>query len=476
MPPPADPCPDRTADALRALPAVHELIATPALSAWHGRVPRSWIVAAARDVLCERRRALRAGHDGGTSGPQADPAEDVARRLARRARPNVRPVLNATGILLHTGLGRAPLASAAVDAIVAVASGYASLELDLETGQRGQRVDALRDLLCRLTGAESATVVNNNAAATLLVLAALTADERRRVIVSRGELIEIGGSFRLPPIMAASGAVLVEVGTTNKTRGADYEDAIDAGTAALLKVHASNYRVIGFTQSVSIADLVPIGRRHGVPVLHDTGSGLLGPAGAGDEPGASASIAAGADLVFFSGDKLLGGPQAGVIVGRRHWIDRIERHPLMRALRIDKLTLAGLEATLRLHADPEMAGRQLPVRAMAAATAADLRVRAESVAAALGTAETGAEVAVVPSTAFLGGGALPAHGLDSIALRVRPATCGETTLAARLRHGRPPVIARVQEGAVWLDLRTVEPARDADLITALRSACAFVAD
>ena len=464
------------ASPLRDLPSVHELVESPALAEWSGRVPRTWLVDAARQVLEEVRGELT------NTKASAPPLDELARRitaeLQRQQTPQLRSVVNATGIILHTGLGRSPLAESARAAVADVAGQYANLEIELTTGRRGRRSDVVADLLCKLTGAEAATVVNNNAAATLITLAALAGPQSQRprhVIVSRGELIEIGGSFRLTRIMAASGAVLREVGTTNKTHLSDYEQAIDSDTAALMKVHTSNYRIEGFTESVAIRPLVELGCGHELPVIHDIGSGAMrdfAPLGLEDEPIAADSVAAGADLVLFSGDKLLGGPQAGLIVGKSKWITSIQRHPLMRAMRVDKLTLAALEATLHLHRDPDRAFRDLPVLAMAGAPLRDLQHRAEQISGALQSLVNICDVQIQPVTAYLGGGSMPTKGIDSIAVRLSATQIKETELARRLRASDPPIVPRVQDGAVWLDLRTVLPQQDQTLIAAITSACA----
>jgi L-seryl-tRNA(Ser) seleniumtransferase len=464
---PNEPAASATARLFRAIPAVNEVVESPPLDEWRTRLPHAVLVEAARTVLVDLRQAVASGHEGAVPAI-AELARRVAGRLESEDRPRLRPVINATGIILHTGLGRAPLAEAAVTALADVARNYASVELDLDTGERGKRTGIVRDLLARLTGAESATVVNNNAAATMIVLAAVA--KGRSVIVSRGELIEIGGSFRLPEIMEVSGARLREVGTTNKTRLADYERAIDDSTAALMKVHTSNYRIMGFTESVSVDALVGLGRRRGLPVIDDIGSGALvdyGRFGFTEEPVAAASVAAGADLVLFSGDKLLGGPQAGVIVGRRDWIDRIEKNPLMRAFRVDKLTLAALQATLRLYRDPERAVRELPILAAIRTPLAELRDRATRLAAQLRQLPGVADAAVADDTAYLGGGSLPDQGLPTSVVRLRPSAMTEGELATRLRVGSPAVVPRVQDGYVIFDLRTVFPQQVADLARAI---------
>jgi len=358
-------------------------------------------------------------------------------------------VLNATGVLVHTNLGRAPLPAAALERVAAVA-GYSNLELDLDTGSRGSRHDHLAPLLRRLTGGEAALAVNNNAGALLLALAALA--EGREVVVSRGELIEIGDGFRIPDVLARSGARLVEVGTTNRTRAADYEAAIGPDTALLLRVHQSNFRVVGFTEQPRVAELAAVAARHGVPLLDDLGSGAL--VDVDGEPTPAASLAAGADLVCFSGDKLLGGPQAGIVAGRADLVELLRRHPLQRALRADKLALAALEGTLALYLDrPD----EIPVVRMLREPVEDVRARAERLAAA-----TGGEIE--ETVARVGGGALPLAELPSFACAV------EEDLAAALRDGEPPVIAVVRDGRTLLDCRTLTDA-EADEVAAAVLAC-----
>ena len=413
---------------LRDLPSVDELVRTEALSA----LPHSAAVAAARDTLALAREEVAAGHD---------PGDLVARALvaaARGARPALIRVVNATGIVLHTNLGRAPLAPAAVAHVAEVAAGYSNLEYDLRAGSRGSRHDHLAARLRSLTGAEDALVVNNNAAAVLLALSALA--EGREVVVSRGELIEIGDGFRIPDVLARSGARLVEVGTTNKTRAADYEAAIGAETAAILRVHQSNFRVVGFTERPDLKQLAQIGARSGLPLVDDLGSGSL--VACADEPLVGESLAAGASLVTFSGDKLLGGPQAGIVCGRAELVSRLRRHPLQRALRPDKLTLAALEGTLLLYADPERAEREIPALRMLREPLDRVRARAERLAAATGGV-------VVETVARPGGGALPLYDLPSAGVEL------ELELAVRLRSAEPPVVALVRSDRTLLDCRTI---------------------
>src|SRR5579864_5130490 len=408
---------------LRDLPSVDELARG---------VDDPLAVAAARTVLERARQEIRAGADPGDLG-----ARLVAELSAARA-PSLRRVLNATGVVVHTNLGRAPLADEALAQVVEAARGYSNLELDLSAGMRGSRQDHVAAILRRLTGAEAALVVNNNAAAMLLALAALA--EGREVIVSRGELIEIGDGFRIPDVLARSGARLREVGTTNRTRAADYDAAVGPETAAILRVHPSNFRVVGFSERPSLPQLVQVAKRADVPLVDDLGSGSF--VSFGDEPLVPESIAAGADLVTFSGDKLLGGPQAGIVCGRAELVGRLRRHPLQRALRPDKLTLAALEGTLLLYADPQRAVREIPALRMLREPIESVRLRAERLAALVGGE-------VVQTAARAGGGALPLHDLPSAAVAV------ELELAAALRHAEPPVIALVRDDRTLLDARTI---------------------
>jgi L-seryl-tRNA(Ser) seleniumtransferase len=411
---------------LRALPAVHELAAQ--LDA-----PHAVAVAAARRAIDERREAMLAGRE------PDDTLLDRARALALE-QPSLRRVLNATGVIVHTNLGRAPLAASARTAVAAIAEGYSNLELELDAGARGSRHEHVEQVLCELTGAEAAIVVNNGAAAVLLAASAL-AGPGGEVVVSRGQLIEIGGGFRIPEVITQSGARLVEVGTTNRTRVADYERALPA--AAIMRVHASNFRAIGFVEDVSIEALCELG----VPVIDDVGSGVFagGIPALADEPAIRRSVAAGAALVCCSGDKLLGGPQAGLLVGRADAVAAARRHPLARAVRIDKLSLAALEATLALYRDPERARREVPVLAMLESSDEQLQARAERLRAALGGE-------IVRGVARVGGGALPLLELHGPVL----ALDGDPVqLAARLRAGDPPVVARIHDGRVLLDPRTL---------------------
>ena len=435
---------------LRDLPSVDELARDERLAG----EPPGLAVEAARAALARAREEIRAGHDPGDLGERA------LRELSSAREPSLRRVLNATGVIVHTNLGRAPLPAAALERALEVGGSYSNLEYDLDEGARGSRQDHVAAILRRLTGAEGALVVNNNAAAVLLALAALA--EGREVLVSRGELIEIGDGFRIPDVLARSGARLREVGTTNRTRAADYERAIGPETAVLLRVHQSNFRVVGFTEQPSVAELAAVAARHGLPLVDDLGSGALSPSNTvllGDEPTAREALAEGADLVCFSGDKLLGGPQAGIVVGRTELVEKLRRHPLQRALRADKLTLAALEGTLGLYLDPERAAREVPVLRMLHEPAEAVRARAERLAKA-----TGGEVE--ETVARVGGGALPLAELPSFACAV------EEELAPALREADPPVIGVIRDGRLLLDCRTLtdeEAGELASLVPALRA-------
>jgi L-seryl-tRNA(Ser) seleniumtransferase len=455
---------------LRHLPAVDRLLNEPALRGLANSVPHLLLVEAAQQTVAELRREVLAG-----DSPDLSPATVATRTaaLARaKAEPALRPVLNATGTLLHTNLGRAPLAPAALEAATAVARGYSNLEFDLASGERGHRYSHIEELLLRLTGAEAATVVNNNAGAVLLALTALA--RGKEAIVSRGELIEIGGAFRVPEVMAAGGVLLREVGTTNKTHLRDYREPIGESTGLLLKVHTSNYRIVGFTAAVTAAELVGLGREHGLPVMEDLGSGMLldlAPFGLPREPTVAEAVAAGIDVVTFSGDKLLGGPQAGLIVGRRAAIERIRKHPMARALRSDKLTLAALEATLRLYLEPQRALTEIPVLRMLAVPATELRSRSRRLARRMaGAVGEAARIEVVAETSTVGGGALPLTELPGFAVAVAPQHLSVDALAARLRTGTPPVVGRIQEGRLLLNPRTIARGEEEDLLRAVASA------
>jgi L-seryl-tRNA(Ser) seleniumtransferase len=420
------------------------------------------------DALRIEADALRRRVAAGEAAP-ADTAAAIERvvpaRLAALTAPSLRPVINATGVIVHTNLGRAPLSAAAL-ARVAELGGYANLEYDLDSGTRGRRDVHAERVLCRLTGAAAAVVVNNNAAATLIALAALAAG--REVIISRGELVEIGGAFRVPDVMAQSGAILREVGTTNRTRAADYAAAISDRTAAILRVHPSNFRIEGFTERPRLEELTAIARKFNVPLIEDIGSGLLNPhpttPSLRDEPMPETSLAAGADVVLFSGDKLLGGPQAGIIAGSATHVDRIRRHPLMRALRVDKLTYAALEATLQEYAAGR-AATTIPVVRMITMTLEEIAARVDAIIA--GVHNDHLTTTTVDGASTIGGGSAPGSQLPTRLIALQHQTLSAVQIEERLRASEPPVIARIESDRVLLDVRTVMPDQESMLIDAL---------
>ena len=455
----------------RKLPSVTLVLQAAPLAALGSDYPREQIVEAVRAELDELRSELSAGTnlDGRLSAEGV--AAAAVSRLRRELRPKLRAVINATGIVLHTNLGRSPLASSAVQAVAEAAGGYLNLELDLDSGKRSSRQDAVREWVKKLTGAEAATAVNNNAAATVIVLRAVCAG--KEAIVSRGQLIEIGGSFRIPDIMAVSGAILREVGTTNITRASDYARAIGPNTGALMQVHTSNYRISGFTKSATLAELVELGRKHGLPVIDDVGSGAMldfGRFGFTGEPVVRESVQTGADLVLFSGDKLLGGPQAGVIAGRADLIAQIEKDPLMRAFRLDKMTLAALEATLRLYLDEERALHEVPVLRMLATSKEQLRSRAEALANRLRALPGLGSVTLLDDVAYVGGGSLPDQTMGTVVVALVPVAISDADLAYRLRTGTPAVMGRLSEGKLLFDLRTVFAEQEDALVEAVQQA------
>ena len=438
-----------------SLPSVDRLLRHGALADALAGFGHSAVVEAVRQVLAERRA-------GGGAADEAQLAADVLARIAERHSPALRPVFNLTGTVLHTNLGRAQLSEAAIAQATAAMREPCALEYDLATGGRGDRDSLVEPLLCELTGAEAATVVNNNAAAVLLALAALAA--RREVLVSRGQLVEIGGAFRIPDVMRSAGVRLVEVGTTNRTHAHDFEDAIGPKTAALMAVHASNYRIEGFTAEVSRAELAGIANAHGLPLIEDLGAGSLIDLthyGLPKEPVVAECIAQGADLVTFSGDKLLGGPQAGLIVGRRDLIAKLRKHPLKRALRVSKMTLAALEATLLAYRSPEHLPRDLPTLRLLTRTLDELDALAARLIPQLATA-LGEDwrVSTMPVLAQAGSGSLPGSGIASLAIALEPIAGSPgkalSELAARLRGLPRPVIGRISDGRLLLDLRCLE--------------------
>ena len=457
---------------LRHIPAVDELLGSSCIRELLVAHPRWAVVEAIRRVLAERRQRVLLG---GLSRETAEGLLNfeaigaaVAEAAAEVARPSLIPVINATGVVIHTNLGRAPLAPAALEAVQAAGQSYSNLEFDLATGARGSRQVHAEALLCLLTGAEAALVVNNNAAAVLLAIN--TFADGKEIVVSRGELVEIGDSFRIPDVMIQAGARLREVGTTNRTYRRDYEGGIGPETTMILRVHRSNFRILGFTAEVELADLTALAKSRGLLTMDDLGSGALvdlARLGLRKEPLAADAVRAGADLVTFSGDKLLGGPQAGILVGRRDLLARARKNPLARTVRIDKLSLAALEATLLLYRDPERALREIPILRMIGASAASIGARAEALAGALRASASGVAIGVEDETSEVGGGALPLQTLPTRVLALRPARGGAADLEARLRRGRPPVLTRIKEDRVLLDLRTVLESEEPRLLQAL---------
>lgn len=453
---------DKTQAQYRLLPAVDALLRAPALLLLAAEVGAENVTEAARAVLAQARATIA---DGGPAPDAGQLAQWVAAFLHEQEQPSLRPVVNATGVIIHTNLGRAPLSSAALEAVAAVSGGYSTLEYSLERGERGSRHDHARALLCRLTGSEDALIVNNNAAAVYLVLAALCGG--REVLISRGQLVEIGGGFRIPDVLRQSGALLVEVGTTNRTHLRDFAGAIGPSTAALMRVHSSNFKQIGFVAMPELGDMAALAqsaRAEGrdLILIDDLGSGTLldtQPYGLAAEPTVQQSIQGGADLVTFSGDKLLGGPQAGLIVGRRVLIERLRSHPMARALRVDKMTLAALEATLRAYARGR-APNEIPVWRMISATADELRARAEGWRDVAGMGAS-----VLPGASAVGGGSLPGETLPTWLLALSVARPDEA--AAELRRANPAIVCRIQKDQLLFDPRTVLPQQEEHLLTTL---------
>jgi L-seryl-tRNA(Ser) seleniumtransferase len=455
------------------IPSIDALRQRPAMRALEAQFGADATVGALRAAVASVRGAIASGDAAVTTeeGATARIEGTAASALRDTFQPSLQPVINATGVVIHTNLGRAPLSASAIEHVAAVARGYSSLEYDLGRGARGRRDVHAESLLCRLTGAEAAVVVNNNAAATLILLAAAAAG--REVIVSRGELVEIGGGFRVPDVMVQSGALLREVGTTNKTRAADYAAAISDRTALILRVHPSNFRIEGFTERPGLPDLVALGKKFNIPVAEDLGSGYLrcqrSAGGVPEalertEPAVADSVAAGVDACCFSGDKLLGGPQAGILVGRAAIVDRIRRHPLMRALRVDKMTYAALEATVVEYAAGRAAAT-VPVQRMLATTADEIRARADALARAIGGMR-GWRATLVEGVSAIGGGSAPGVELPTCLIAVAKDALSADALEARCRRLTPPIVARIDQDRLLLDLRTVAPDEDR-LIAAL---------
>lgn len=456
---------------LRQLPSVNRLLQDERLRQWSEKTSHQWVSNGVSHYLDKLRRQLLEGQ--AIAIPSEDQLiEEIIQDLQKRRRANLRRVINGTGVVLHTNLGRARIAEAACQAMLEVAKHFNNLEYNLEEGRRGSRYEHVEALLCQLTGAEAALVVNNNAAAVFLVLRELA--RGKEVIVSRGELVEIGGSFRISEIMSESGARLVEVGTTNKTHPQDYIKHITAETALLMKVHQSNFKTIGFTAEVDVTQLVQIGWEHQIPVYVDLGSGVMFDLrlyGIGDEPTVQEVVSKGADLVSFSGDKLLGGPQAGIIVGRKPLIDRLKKNQLNRALRVDKFTLAALEATLRLYLFPEQAKQAIPTLQMILTPLEVLREKAESLRQRLLEPLAGlADIGIEQGSSEVGGGSLPGVTLPTWLVWIKPLTISLSELEKSLRTGHPPVIGRLWRERFWLDVRTIEAYEIADCADSLKKA------
>jgi L-seryl-tRNA(Ser) seleniumtransferase len=447
---------------LRQLPSIDELMNAPELARLAKKHDRELVVSAARVVVGELRSRIRRGES-----PSDDElsvrgmAKAVASRVESRFAPSLRRAVNASGIILHTGLGRAVLPGEAVDAIYSAIQGYCTLAVDIETGQRGHRDSHVSGLLCELTGAEAATIVNNNAAATMIILNTLA--KGKEVIVSRGQLVEIGGSFRMPDVMAASGAILREVGTTNKTHLRDYAEAVNENTGAILRVHQSNYRIVGFAEEPGIAELAKLAKEHDLPLIDDLGSGALvdlAQFGLETEPMVRESVKA-ADIICFSGDKLIGGPQSGIIIGKAAFIERIKKNQLARALRVGKMTVAGMEATLKLFLDRSRLTQRHPLYRMLSAGLAELEERANAVVKKLDSLSKKAEIEVVDGSSQVGSGSVPAESMPTKLLSVRPKKMSADALAGKLRRHDPPIFARLHKDAVLLDFRTIFPEEDA---------------
>ncbi len=456
---------------LKHLPKVDQVLAHSEVQGLFASVPQLTVKRAVRDEISHLRERVMACQIDDEKKLAVDVAADGAVRRARELnKPRLRKVINATGVVLHTNLGRSPLPEEAIRQIALAASGYSNLEYDVSSGKRGSRDDLVEELLCGLTGAEAATVVNNNAAAVMLVLNTLAMN--RGVVVSRGELVEIGGSFRIPDVMSASGSRLVEVGTTNRTRLEDYRRAMGGDIGLLLKVHTSNYRIVGFSEEASIDELVSLGVEGGVPVMVDLGSGCIVDMRdlglSHHEPTVGEILKGGADVVTFSGDKLLGGPQAGIVLGKSHYIEQIRTNPMKRALRVGKLTLAALEAVLKTYMDPATAIRNLPTLSMIAADKSSISQRARRFAGRL--KDLPAKVSFVTSSSRVGGGSLPLAEIPTVLIALKADGVSAQILEGRLREQDPPVVGRIVDDRLCLDLRTVSSAELKDLERAIRGA------
>ena len=451
---------------LSQLPKMDELLEDVAIAPWFEVFDRSYVKNCLNEALNQVRQAILAGEDVDISHSAV--VAIAERKLTAKKRPNLRPMINATGTALHTNLGRALLSDKAVEATQRVNARYSNLEYNVEAGERGSRYAHIEDLLKELTGAEAALVVNNNAAAVMLLLTATT--QGQEVLISRGELVEIGGSFRVPDVIESVGARLKEVGATNKTHLRDYERAITEETGALLRVHTSNYRVVGFSQVPNDNDLVALAHQHDLPAFNDLGSGLLidlQPLGLPREPLVSEVVAAGYDVVSFSGDKLLGGPQAGILVGTKQYIDQLKRHPLLRALRVDKMTLAGLEATLQAYLKPEQAMKDIPLLQMLGQSEEKLARKAQMLADDIRALDRGYQVNIIEGQSQVGGGAFPEARLATHLVEISHPDYSESTLEQKLRQAEFPIIARTSDGKVQFDVRTLLEADSGKICQAL---------
>ena len=462
-------------DYLRRLSSVDDILQLPQIQDLIKAYPRAVVVETIRNVVDEVRQRILSSKDLSQMDQHDFDAENLVPQIAhlteKAMSPRLRRVINATGVVIHTNLGRSILSKKATEAVAEAAQYYSNLEFDLAEGKRGSRHSHIEELLCSITGAEAGMVVNNNAGAVLLALSAIAQD--KEVVVSRGELVEIGGSFRIPDVMRQSGAILKEVGTTNKTHRIDYEKAITPETGLLLKVHTSNFKIMGFTAEVSLQELVELAEGSNLKVMHDLGSGVLidlSRHGIVYEPTIQDSVRAGVDIITFSGDKLLGGPQGGIIIGKKQFVDRMKKHPLARALRVDKMTLAGLEATLRLYLDPEKAIKEIPTLSMILANDTDLLKKAKTLAAKLRKATGDYLIEVEKDISMVGGGALPIEELPTRVVSISAKKISTAELEKRLRESKPPVVVRVKEDKILLDVRTILPEDMDDLVAALAAA------
>ncbi|UCG77240.1 MAG: L-seryl-tRNA(Sec) selenium transferase [Nitrospirota bacterium] len=454
---------------LRNLPSVDQIIKNELIEERLKEYPRAFGLMAARKVIDDNRERIRSGAQ--VRVDTDDIIREVLSSLDVLLSPNLRPVINATGIVIHTNLGRAPLPKDVLQNVMKVAEGYSNLEYDLDKGARGKRYSHIRELINEITGAEDCLIVNNNAAAVLLCLSALA--RGKEAIVSRGELIEIGGSFRIPEVMEQSGAILKEVGATNKTHLRDYEAAINENTGLLLKAHRSNFRISGFTSDVSVDDLSALGKKNGIVSMYDLGSGCLvdlNPLGIHDEPMVQNIVRSGIDITTFSGDKLLGGPQAGIIVGRKDLIQSIQKHPLTRALRVDKFTLSALESVFMIYADQELAKRRIPVLKMLYSSNEALKIRARRLSSALKKAGVKADISIRKDITRAGGGSLPDAEFVTWTVSVIPHKISVNTIEERLRKSNPPVIARISDDRLVLDVMTISTSQINQIVTAISTA------